>query len=55
MLDLLKDKVGGETINGYLEKEKRSLDRELERFKRDKQKEKEKRINELQEMRKKRE
>ena len=38
MLDLLKEKVAGDndTLHGYLDKEKRGLDRELERFKRDK-------------------
>jgi hypothetical protein len=59
MIDLLlKDNVHAstnETINGYLEKEKRSLDRDLERFKRDKLKEKSTRLKDLEDMRRKRE
>ena len=41
MIDMLKAKgIGNETVNCYLDKEKRALDRDLERFKREKQKEK---------------
>jgi hypothetical protein len=56
MIDMLKDKgIGNETVNGYLDKEKRALDRDLERFKREKQKEKAEKLRQLEEMRHRRE
>ena len=52
MIDMLKDKgIGNETVNGYLDKEKRALDRDLERFKCEKQKEKAEKLRQLEEMR----
>jgi len=56
MIDMLKAKgIGNETVNCYLDKEKRVLDRDLERFKREKQKEKADKIRQLEEMRHRRE